>query len=143
VGRAHHVGGERLDGLDVALAHEGLRREVEHHVGARLADGGADHVALADVAAGKVPDAGRLMPAFPLEHVNAFSSAGLVALGQRFGLQRVTPTFAQRFAFLRTPGTVSTHRPKNAVKELVRPFIPYENRRNLTIWLQAPIARAR
>lgn len=100
----------------------------------------AVRMALADVASGKVPDAGRLMPAFPLEHVNAFSSAGLVALGQRFGLQRVTPTLAQRFAFLRTPGTISAHRPKNAVKELVRPFIPYENRRNLTIWLQAPIA---
>ncbi|WP_157134572.1 class I SAM-dependent methyltransferase [Sphingomonas sp. PAMC 26605] len=98
--------------------------------------------AIAEVASGKVPDANRLMPAFPLEHVNAFTSAGLLALGERFGLQRVTPTLAQRFAFLRTAGTVSTRRPKNAVKELVRPFIPYESRRDLTIWLQAPVVDA-
>lgn len=95
--------------------------------------------AIADVAAGTVPNASRLMPSFPLEHVNAFTSAGLVALGERFGLQRVTPTLAQRFAYLRTTGSISARRPRNALKELVRPFIPYESRRDITIWLQAPI----
>lgn len=98
--------------------------------------------ALAEVASGRVPDARRLMPAFPLEHVNAFSSAGLVALGRRFGLLRVVPTFADRFAFLRAPATLSPRHPRNAVKELVRPFLRYEGRKNLTIWLQAPAAAA-
>lgn len=98
--------------------------------------------AIAAVAAGAIPDPERLMPAFPLEHVNAFTSTGLIALGRRFGLQRVIPTRAQRYAFLRAAGTLSPQRPANMLKELVRPLRPYETRRDLTIWLQAPLIAA-
>jgi SAM-dependent methyltransferase len=97
--------------------------------------------ALAAVARGRTPDARTLMPLFPLEHVNAFTVAGLEALGRRFGLRRVAPTLGQRLVFLRHFGSISATNPRNSAKELVRPFMPYEGRENLTIWLQAPTDR--
>lgn len=93
--------------------------------------------ALSQVMAGDTPDAVALDPAFPFEHVNAFTAQGLETLGKRFGLQRVTPTLGQRFAFLRYPGSVSAGHAKNTLKELGRPFTFYDGATNLTVWFKA------
>lgn len=77
-----------------------------------------------------------IMPVQPLEHVNCFTREGLAALGKRFGLVEVRPSYWQRFAFLRTPGTLDFTSPKRALKELIRPFWQWRNPANLYVWLR-------
>ncbi len=94
--------------------------------------------ALRQLAASQTPDPADLDPAFPLEHVNAFTVQGLEVLGKRFGLIRLVPTRRQRLIFLAYRQSWSIRHPKNTLKELVRPFTPYEAAANLTMWFQAP-----
>jgi SAM-dependent methyltransferase len=94
--------------------------------------------ALSQMMAGHTPDPAALDPAFPFEHVNAFTPQGLESLGKRFGLRRVRPTRWQRFAFLRYPGSASARYGKNSLKELGRPFLSYEGVTNLTAWFKSP-----
>jgi len=92
---------------------------------------------LSRVANGGPAIAKELVASFPLEHVNTFSASGLEKLGARFGLHRVEPNFLKRMAFIKNPANWLLGRPTNTAKEIVRPFIPYENQRNLTVWFRA------
>jgi SAM-dependent methyltransferase len=85
---------------------------------------------------GGKPVYGKIMPIFPLEHVNCFSAEGLVALGAKLGLRQVKPSYMQRFAFLTRRKSVDWSSPKRAARELVRPFWQWRNPRNLYVWLQ-------
>lgn len=91
---------------------------------------------LAQIRLGKVVAADDLIPVFPLEHVNAFSVDGIVRLGRDLGLERVRPGLVDRFRFIWNPKNWMSRRVANTIKELVRPFVPYENPSNLTIWLR-------
>lgn len=95
--------------------------------------------ALRELAASRTPDPAKLDPAYPFEHVNAFSVQGLEVLGKRFGLVRLVPTRRQRLIFLAYRRSWSIRYPKNTLKELVRPFTPYEGATNLTMWFQVPV----
>lgn len=92
---------------------------------------------LSAVANGAPAIAKELVASFPLEHVNTFSAKGLEQLGARFGLRTVKPGFLSRIAFIKNPANWLLGRPANTAKEIVRPFIPYENQKNLTVWFRA------
>ena len=80
-----------------------------------------------------------VMPIQPLEHVNSFTIAGLVAMGRRFGLTLVKPKLIDRYAFLKVSGGLDFTNPRRLAKELVRPWYQYRNPRNLYVWLRRPV----
>lgn len=84
-------------------------------------------------------DMDAIMPVHPLEHVNGFRKKSIRHLADRLGLVIVQPRLSTRFAFLRTPDTISLRRPKQAIKELVRPFVHWRMPRNLYFWLRKPV----
>jgi 2-polyprenyl-3-methyl-5-hydroxy-6-metoxy-1,4-benzoquinol methylase len=86
--------------------------------------------------AGETVAACDIMPILPLEHVNALSARGVEILGRNFGLERVHPTRAHRLRFVRNPANWISAKPANTLKELARPFVPYETASNMTIWLR-------
>ena len=98
----------------------------------------ADHAAaiVESLRSGTVPSDEAIMPVQPLEHVNSFTRQALRRLASELGLEPVRPSIAQRYAFLRTPGAIGLVRPRNAAKELVRPFYQYWNPRNHYLWLR-------
>jgi len=77
-----------------------------------------------------------ILPVHPLEHVNCFTRAGVVALGRRFGLNSVRPGLWHGYAFLRHRGTLSVTRPFKAAKEMVRPVYQWAAPNNLYVWLR-------
>lgn len=77
-----------------------------------------------------------IIPIQPLEHVNSFTHGAVKALADDAGFRIVTPKIRERYAFVRAAGL--PRNPKAAVKELVRPFWQYHNRRNLYVWLRRP-----
>jgi SAM-dependent methyltransferase len=79
------------------------------------------------------------VPIQPLEHVNSFTARSLFKFSAGLGLKQVRPTLRQRYSFLGRTGALSLRRPKNALKELARPFYTFSNRRNLYVWLQRPV----
>jgi len=91
-------------------------------------------------AAFRANDMKRLMPVHPLEHVNGYRKKSLAVLADRLGLEIVAPGYRHRFAFLRHPGALSLRRPKQAAKELVRPFVQWRMPWNLYVWLRKPPA---
>ncbi|MBH9538439.1 class I SAM-dependent methyltransferase [Novosphingopyxis sp. YJ-S2-01] len=97
--------------------------------------------ALKKLGSGTSPSASEIDPLSPLQHVNAFTSKGLRELGRRFGVIPISQFYAQRFAFL-LKGGISVRYPIDGAKELLRPLLPLENRRNLTVWFRKPF-RAR
>lgn len=92
---------------------------------------------LARVRAGEVVPVGDIIPAQPLEHVNALSVSGIERMGRDFGLTPILPSTSDRLRFAFNPANWASTNLRNMLKELVRPFIPYDNDRNLTVWLQA------
>lgn len=88
---------------------------------------------------GEHPTISEFMPIQPLEHVNTFNLRTLHRLAETLGLRIVRPSLGQRYAFLRWPNTLSLKRPKNVLKELVRPFYTFSNSRNLYVWLQRSV----
>lgn len=82
--------------------------------------------------------AAEILPIHPLEHVNCFTRAGIVALGRRFGLEPVRPGIRHGYAFLRHRRTLSIRRPAKAAKELVRPIYQWMAPNNLYAWLRKP-----
>lgn len=81
-------------------------------------------------------DSETIMPIQPLEHINAFSPAVVRRMAAEAGLEIVRPKLAQLYAFMRRGGLPS--HPKKAIKELIRPFWQYHNRRNIYVWLRRP-----
>lgn len=77
-----------------------------------------------------------IMPIQPLEHVNSFTKKSLHHLSRRFGLNPVTPSVKQRYSFLLKDGSLNFLRPRNALKELIRPLYTYVNPHNIYVWLQ-------
>lgn len=96
---------------------------------------GRVRIGLDRVRAGEIVTAADIVPILPLEHVNALSARGIELLGRDFGLERVFPTRAHRLRFVRNPANWMSTRPANTLKELARPFVPYETASNMTIWL--------
>ena len=92
--------------------------------------------ALRRMRAGELVSANDIVPILPLEHVNALSARGVEMLARDAGLDRVRPTLAHRLCFVRNPANWLSRRPANTLKELARPFVPYETARNMTIWLR-------
>jgi len=76
------------------------------------------------------------MPIQPLEHVNCFTSRSIDQLARRAGLAVVFPTVMQRYVFL-TKASAIPRRPKQLVKEMIRPFYTFRNSTNLYRWLRA------
>ncbi len=89
--------------------------------------------ALARVGRGEATTLTDLDPVFPLEHITAFSEAGLTRLGEAAGLRTVRGGLADRLAFLRHRGALSLRAPRNTAKELARPFV---RPRSLTVWFR-------
>ena len=69
-----------------------------------------------------------IIPIQPLEHINSFTPRALRVMAGRVGLAPVKPTLAQRYSFV--------GQSKLSVKELVRPFWQYHNRRNIYAWFR-------
>jgi hypothetical protein len=88
--------------------------------------------------AGKAVTPEQLVPAFPLEHVNTFTGEGLRRLGSRYGLRKFRPSIFQRAAFVPNPRNWLFGKVRNTMKELARPFVRYENKTNLAVWLRLP-----
>lgn len=74
-----------------------------------------------------------IMPIQPLEHINSFSPNTVSSMARAAGLRAVRPSLAARYAFLWRGGIPRT--PKRLLKEIVRPFWQYHNRRNIYVWL--------
>lgn len=91
---------------------------------------------LARIRAGETVSARDIVPILPLEHVNALSPYGVEILGRDFGLDPVHPTRAHRLHFVWNPANWTSAKPANTLKELARPFVPYETARNMTVWLR-------
>lgn len=91
---------------------------------------------LARMGAGEIVAARDIVPVQPLEHVNALSPRGVEILGRDHGLVRVHPTLAHRLRFAWNPANWISAKPANTLKELARPFVPYETTGNMTIWLR-------
>lgn len=80
-------------------------------------------------------DAADIMPVHPLEHVNCYSRAGLIALAGDVGLEPVSH-FAAGFAFLGHRGSVASGDPRRTAKALARPFFNRFNPRNHYLWFR-------
>lgn len=79
-----------------------------------------------------------VMPVFPLEHVNCYTSRSLDVLASNLGLEIVRPSLFQRYSFIGRHDTLSLRRPREALKELARPVYQYRNARNLYVWMRKP-----
>ena len=150
------IGEQRFDfvNTDQLLEHVADPWETCHRLSRVLVPGGILKISVPDGRAaeriiarlksvpGEVTDA-EWMPVQPLEHVNCFTSRSIDQLARRAGLAVVSPTVMQRFAFVtKTPAI--PRRPKQLVKELIRPFYTFRNSTNLYRWLRAdPIVRGR
>jgi hypothetical protein len=83
-------------------------------------------------------DVRALMAVHPLEHINGFRKKTLAVLAERLGLQIVKPGYFHRFAFLHHSGAIRLNHPKQAAKELIRPFVQWRMPWNLYVWLRKP-----
>lgn len=90
---------------------------------ARLANG-ADRI-----------DPSAIMPVHPLEHVNCYSRAGLIALAGDAGLEPVGH-FWSGFAFLGHRGSIAAGDLRRTAKAFARPFYNRFNPRNLYSWFR-------
>jgi 2-polyprenyl-3-methyl-5-hydroxy-6-metoxy-1,4-benzoquinol methylase len=77
-----------------------------------------------------------IMPVQPLEHINTFTRESIRAMARNNGLAVVRPTLLQSYSFLRHRGVISPSRPRQAIKELVRPIFQWRDPRNIYMWLQ-------
>lgn len=77
-----------------------------------------------------------IMPIQPLEHVNSFTPPALYRMARCAGLEKVRPGYNHRFAFLWHSGAANPRRPRKLIKELVRPWYQFHNRRNIYCWFQ-------
>lgn len=96
---------------------------------------GADRI-IPDLRAGKPARMPDIMPVQPLEHVNCFSKLSLEILASDLGLRIAFPSLPNRYAYLRHRSAIAFGKPSKLLKEAVRPFYQFNNRRNLYRWLQ-------
>lgn len=85
-------------------------------------------------------DLEEIMPIQPLEHINSYTPATLHKLADILRLEPARPGLFQQYGFLKWPGAIDTARPRQALKELVRPIYRTIDRSNLYLWLRKPIS---
>jgi len=76
-----------------------------------------------------------IVPIQPLEHVNSFTRASVLKMAEAGGLVPSSPSYSSRYAFLRHPRTISLSNPKKSAKEIVRPWVQFNNPSNVYVWL--------
>lgn len=77
-----------------------------------------------------------IVPVAPLEHVNGFTRASMAKLAQLLGVRIVRPSLPSRYSFVLKRRTADLRRPRQAIKEIVRPLVQYRMPSNLYAWLQ-------